>query len=141
MQNSLNPSTYIRTFFFSGFFIGPSLTSSRQLGRVGLPRLYVPHGLPPLGTCFQNACPFPPVWRSGSSAGVSPHLRTWSLGSPISVPGSKFGLPVAPSKVTLLSTRDLPNGFSVIPVPWFYCAEASISRWCDQGYRLDPTDR
>src|ERR1051325_2296921 len=34
-----NPDTYISTSFFPDFLTGPSLTSSQQPGRVGLPRL------------------------------------------------------------------------------------------------------
>src|ERR1041384_2637015 len=80
-------------------------------------------------------------WRPGSSAGVSPHLRTWSLGSPVSVSNSKFGLSVAPSKVILPPYSGLAkqvfgnSGFLNL------LRQSSHSRWYDQDYRyLDPTN-
>src|ERR1041384_3012875 len=80
-------------------------------------------------------------WRPGGSAGVSPHLRTWSLGSLVSVFSSKFSLPVAPSKITATLNSGLVkrvfgnSGFLDL------LRRSSHSRWCDQGYRyLDPTD-
>ena len=81
-------------------------------------------------------------WRPGGSAGVSPHLRTWSLGFPISVPSSKFGLPVVLSKIALPSDSGLAKwvfGYSDISD---LLRQSSHSRWCDRDYRLlDPTDR
>jgi hypothetical protein len=101
----------------------------------------VPEGRPPLGPYFRSVCPFPPVRQPGGSAGVSSRQ-----GPGRSVLRSRAPVRIQPSCGTVidhyyLQTRDLPNGFLVIPDPRIYCAKAPITRWYDRDYRfLDPTN-
>ena len=78
------------------------------------------YGLPSLGTCFQSTCPFPPVLATRRFGWCVPPSRTWSLGSPVSVSGSKFSLPVAPSKIAATSQLGTcQTGFRLFRFPGF----------------------